>query len=162
MLNNSVRGTKVRRTLKYMLAGALASAPLAVGTASAETLVEAIEAAITYHPRIYRDQALSVAADHAVEEAYSEFLPKLDLEASSGWEVTDSPTTRGTGRGVVDLFRNEARLSLTQLVFDFHGTANRVASAESELESSNADVQATSEEIGIETANVFLDVLGAR
>lgn len=162
MLNNSVRGSKVRRTLKCLLAGALASAPLAAGPASAESLVEAIEAAITYHPRIYRDQALSVAADHAVEEAYSEFLPKLDLEASSGWEVTDSPTTRGTGRGVVELYRNEARLSLTQLVFDFHGTANRVASAESELESSNADVQATSEEIGIETVNVFLDVLGAR
>lgn len=152
----------VRRGLTVVLAGALAASPLASGSAKAESIVEAVEAALSYHPQVFRDQALSVAAEHTVEEAYSDFLPSVDLDASTGYEATNSPTTRGANGGWVDKFRSDASISLTQLLFDFHETSNRVASAESELEASNADLQATSERIARIATDLYLRVLGTR
>jgi len=152
----------VRRGLTIALAGALAAGPLAAGSATAESIVEAVEAALSYHPQVYRDQALSVAAEHSVEEAYSDFLPSVDLDASTGYEATNSPTTRGAGSGWVDFVRSDASISLTQLIFDFHETSNRVSSAESELEASNADLQATSERIARIATDLYLRVLGTR
>ena len=152
----------VRRGLTVALAGALAASPLAAGSATAESIVETVEAALGYHPQVFRDQALSVAAEHTVEEAYSDFLPSIDIDASTGYEATSSPTTRGAGRGWVDKVRSDASISLTQLLFDFHETSNRVASAESELEASNADLQATSERIARIATDLYLRVLGTR
>ena len=74
----------VRRGLTVALAGALAASPLAAGSATAESIVETVEAALGYHPQVFRDQALSVAAEHTVEEAYSDFLPSIDIDASTG------------------------------------------------------------------------------
>jgi adhesin transport system outer membrane protein len=162
MAMKASREGKMRRGLAIALAGALAGGTLGAGAAAAETMLEAVEAALSHHPQIWRDQALSVASEHAVEEAYADFLPDLDLDLSSGYEATSSPTTRGSGRGTVDMIRSEASLRLTQLLFDFYGTSNRVESAESELEASNADLQATSERIARLATRYFLDVLSAR
>ncbi|MGF1612247.1 MAG: TolC family outer membrane protein [Kiloniellales bacterium] len=152
----------MRRAFAVALAAALASGTTAVGSASAESVTEAVDAALAHHPQVWRDQALSVAAEHAVEEAYSDFLPSIDLDASSGYELTSSPTTRGAGRGTVDMVRSEASARLTQLLFDFYGTSNRVAAAASDLEASNASLQATSERIARLATRLFLDVLSAR
>lgn len=152
----------MRWAYKLTLAGVLAAAPWSVGGASAQSLTEAVEAAIAYHPQVRRDQAQAVAADHSVEVAYSDYLPDLDAEASTGLEVTSSPTTRGAGRGTVDEHRSEGRLSLNQMVFDFFETSNRVASARHELRSSHAELQATSESVGRDAIEHYLGVLEAR
>ena len=147
---------------KLTLAVVLAAAPWSAGSATAESLVDAVEAAIAYHPQVRRDQALAVAADHAVELAYSDFLPDVDLEASSGYEVTNSPTTRGAGRGYVDEIRSEGRATLTQLLFDFYETSNRVDAARHDLRSSHAVVQATSEGIARLAVQNYISVQEAR
>lgn len=152
----------MRWAFKLTLAGVIAAAPWSVGGAAAQSVTEAVEAAIAYHPQIRRDQALAVAADHSVEEAYSDYLPDLDAEVSTGLEITSSPTTRGAGRGTVDEHRSEGRVTFNQLVFDFYETSNRVASARHELRSSHAELQATTETIGRSAIGSYLDVLLAR
>lgn len=152
----------MRWSMTATIVGVLVAAPLTARLADAESLVEAVESALAYHPQISRDQAESVAAEHAVEEAFSGFLPRLDFDTSGGVEVTNSPTTRGRGEGTVALVRSEGRLTLSQLLFDFFETSNRVASAESELESSNATLQATNERIARLATGLYLDVTGAR
>ncbi len=158
------RGVKVRWAVTVSIFGLLAAgAPLATsGGAAAETLKEAVEASIAYHPQIRRDQAQSVAADQAVEAAYSDFLPDLDVDVSTGVEVTSSPTTRGGGAGVVDEHRTDSRATATQLLFDFFETANRVGSRRDELRASHADLQATSESIARQAIDAYLSVQEAR
>ena len=158
------RGVKVRWAVTVSIFGLLAAgAPLATsGGAAAETLKEAVEAAIGFHPQIRRDQAESVAADQAVEAAYSDFLPDLDVDISTGVEVTSSPTTRGGGAGVVDEHRTDSRATATQLLFDFFETANRVGSRRDELRARHADLQATSERIAGQAINAYLSVQEAR
>ena len=152
----------MRWASKLTLAVVLATAPWSAGSATAESLVDAVEAAIAYHPQVRRDQALAVAADHAVELAYSDFLPDINLEASTGYEITNSPTTRGAGRGVVDEIRSEGRATLTQLVFDFFETSNRVEAARHDLRSSHAVVQASSEAIARLAVQSYINVQEAR
>ncbi|MCG8360508.1 MAG: TolC family outer membrane protein [Kiloniellales bacterium] len=130
---------------------------------AAETVKEAVEAAIAFHPQVRRDQAQSIAADQAVEEAYSDFLPDLDVDVSSGPEVTSSPTTRGAGNGGTTLkYRSDGRATFSQLLFDFFETSNEVASARSELRASHATVQATSERIARLAVEQYLSVYQAR
>ena len=142
--------------------GALVLSPGLAGDVRAESLKEAVEDALAHHPRIFRDQALSVAADHAVEEAYSDFLPTVDLQASSGGEATNSPATRAAGRGTVGLLRSQFSVTVRQLLFDFRETANRVASARSGLTASKAVLQASGDAIARLAAGFYLDILQAR
>ncbi len=158
------RGVKVRWAVTVSIFGLLAAgAPLATsGGAAAESLKDAVEASITFHPQIRRDQALSVAADQAVESAYSDFLPDLDVDVSTGVELTSSPTTRGGGKGLTEEHRTDSRATATQLLFDFFETANRVASLRDERRASHAELQATSEEIARQAVDAYLSVQEAR
>ena len=142
--------------------GALVLSPGLAGDVRAESLREAVEDALAHHPRIFRDQALSVAADHAIEEAYSDFLPTVDLQASSGGEATNSPATRAAGRGTVGLLRSQFSVTVRQLLFDFRETANRVASARSGLTASKAVLQASGDAVARLAAGFYLDILQAR
>lgn len=130
-----------------MAAVVVAAMPWTAGSASAESIVDAVESAIAYHPQIRRDQALAVAADQAIDVAYSDFLPDLDLSASGGGEITRSPSTVRRGDGTVGMVRREGRATASQLIFDFFETSNRVAAARQDLRSSHATVQATTEAI---------------
>lgn len=159
----SRRARAVRRAAAMTAVGALVLSPgLVIKDVRAESLRETVEDALAYHPRIFRDQALSVAADHAIGEAYSDFLPSVDLQASSGGEATNNPTTRVAGRGTVALHRSEFSVTVRQLLFDFHETANRVASARSGLTASNAILQASGDAIARLAAGFYIDILEAR
>ncbi len=157
------RGVKVRWAVTVSIFGLLvAGAPVVTGGASAQTLKEAVEAAIAYHPQVRRDQAQSIAADQAVESAYSDYLPDLDLDVSTGWEWTSSPTTRGGRGGGVSEHRTDSRATATQLLFDFFETSNRVGSRRDVLRASHADLQATSERIARLAIDAYLSVQESR
>ena len=142
-------------TAGLALAG-LAAAPLQV---QALTLEEAVQAAVIYHPQIQRDEALERAADHAIEEAYSRYLPRLDAEAATGYEVTSSPVTRGAGRGTVDEIRSESSITLQQLVTDGGATPGLVAAARANRRGAVGDLKETSELIAIDTVQLYLNIL---
>ena len=141
------------------VAGVLAAAPFYGQTARSETITQAVQDGLSFDPAVRRDQALRMAAEETVDENFADFLPRFDFEFNSGYEYTDSPATRGGNSDGSNFFRNEAIFSLSQLLFDFNSTANRVASARFELEASNADLQATSEQVGLDTVQVYLDRL---
>ena len=142
-------------TAGLALAG-LATAPL---QANALTLDEAVQAAMIYHPQIQRDEALERAADQGIEEAYSRYLPRLDAEASTGYELTNSPVTRNAGRGTVDEIRSETSLTLQQLITDGGATPGLVAAARANRRGAAGDLRETSELIAIDAVQLYLNIL---
>jgi adhesin transport system outer membrane protein len=149
------------------LAGLAAAAVLALGASSvsAKSLAEAVETAVTQHPEVLRDKALDRAADKEIDQAFSRFLPTLDLEAATGYEYTNSPTTRNrnnpgrndpAGR---DLWRTDSSFVVRQLVFDGFGALNQLRAARAESRAASGLVFDTGERIGILTVQVYLDVL---
>lgn len=155
-----------RRWRPWLAGGAaLALLALAPATASAKSLAEAVETAVTTHPEVLRDMSLDRAAEQQIDQANSRFYPTLDVEAATGYEYTNSPTTRnrrGTGRNDpahASKWRSDTSGVVRQLVFDGFGTLNQVRLARAESRAASGLVYDTNERIGVLTVQVFLDLL---
>ena len=147
--------------LRLLTAAAVACAVvLATPIASqATTLEEAVQGAIVFHPTIQRDEALEQASEQQIEEAYSGYLPSLDADLAVGAEATNSPVTRAGGFGTRGLINTENRLTARQLIFDGWLTPGLVGAARANHRAALGDLRETSELIGIEAAQLYLNVL---
>ncbi len=153
---------------KARIAGAgLAVAGLLVAPwpVAAKSLSEAVLLAVTTHPEIKRDQALKRAAEAFIDEQFAGYYPRIDIDAASGYEYTNSPSTRGrngadrTRTKGRSLWRGEGTVTLAQMLFDGFGTSSRVRSARVDRDAAIERVIETSERIGIEVVEAYLEVL---
>ena len=69
----------------------------AVSTASAQTLVEAVEATLDFSPIVKLDESNLAAAKELRAQAKSGYLPSVDLLLGVGQERSDNTTTRANG-----------------------------------------------------------------
>ncbi len=140
---------------------ALALAPAALG----KSLVKAIETTLASHPELQRDESLDLAAEQGIDQAFSRFLPTLDLNAASGYEYTNSPGTRGRKGAARNepqyrkLWRLESSAVARQLAFDGFGALNELRLARAESRGASGLVFDTAERIGIRVVQLYLDVL---
>jgi outer membrane protein, adhesin transport system len=139
-----------------VLFGACLLAPSAL---EAESIQEAVQAAVAQHPEITRDRASAAAAGHSVDEAFSTFLPRLDVEGAGGYELTDSPTTRATDVNTRGLVRSEGSFTMTQRVFDGFDTLSRVRAARARAKAADTFAGETVHRISQLAATLYLDVL---
>jgi adhesin transport system outer membrane protein len=139
-----------------LLFGACLLAPSAL---VAENIQEAVQAAVAQHPEITRDRASAAAAGHSVDEAFSTFLPRLDVEGAGGYELTDSPTTRATDVNTRGLVRSEGSFTMTQRVFDGFDTLSRVKAARARAKAADTFAGETVHRISLLAATLYLDVL---
>jgi adhesin transport system outer membrane protein len=152
------------------LAGALALGIAGLGgPAESRTLKEAIAVTVQRYPEIQRDKALSAAADKAIDQAFSGYLPNLGIDQEFGYEWTNSPSTRtratrtvGIDPGSVSRVRRDGSMNFRQMMFDGFDTQNRVASARYSLDTANFTVAETSERVGLRVVLLYLDVLRTR
>ncbi len=145
---------------KILTAGvALAALIYAPSHGQAMPLEDAVNAAVIFHPQIQRDEALERAADQEIEEAYSRYLPRLDIDVATGVEVTNSPVTRAGGRGTVDEVRTDTSARLVQMLTDGGGTSGLVAAARAQRRGTTGDLQETSELVAIDAIQFYLDTL---
>jgi adhesin transport system outer membrane protein len=161
------------RRLRALLAGALAVAAVALaggaGGADARTLKESVAITVQRYPEIQRDKALSAAADKAIDQAFSSYLPNLNLDQEFGYEWTNSPSTRtratrtvGIDPGSVSRVRRDSNVTFRQMMFDGFETPNRVSSARYSLDTANFTVAETSERVALRVVLLYLDVLRTR
>lgn len=90
----------------------------AVPGASAQSLEEELTRALQAHPAIEAVRDDLDVADEAIGEAFSDYLPDLDILADGGYEVTDSPGRRRANDPEFEAFRRRAGATLNQTLFD--------------------------------------------
>ena len=118
-LHHSRFGTGGKEMRRKAWAGATLCVALAAASgAPAQTLEEELRVALQSHPAIAAVQDDLEVADEAIGEAFSEYLPDLDVLADAGYEVTDSPGRRADNDGNFEAFRRRAGATLNQKVFD--------------------------------------------
>ncbi|MCG8360507.1 MAG: TolC family outer membrane protein [Kiloniellales bacterium] len=123
------------------------------------TLEEAVNAAIIFHPQIQRDEALERVADQEIEEAYSRYLPTVDLDVALGREITSTPVTRQAGNGgTVGNFVLDANGVARQMIVDGGATPGSVAAARANRRGATGDLRETSELIAIDAVQLYLNV----
>lgn len=139
--------------------------PLALSVsvaAQAQTLNEAMQAALDVHPEVQSGIHGRLAAEENMKSARGAYLPQVDLLAGYGREKTDSDSTRGrrtSGHHKETLNRGESRLRLQQMVFDGFATPNEVGRHRATVNARAYELLGTSESTALRVAEVYLDVL---
>ncbi|WP_438970502.1 TolC family outer membrane protein [Methylophaga sp.] len=132
---------------------------LSVGIASAATLQEAVDATVKTNPDVLAAAHERQAVSKEIDQARAGYFPTLDLQVGTGWEMTDNPSTRASGKGEVHLNRDEARLDARQMLFDGMETKNEVERQEARTNSRAFSVFSAAENTGLDAVEAYLLVL---
>lgn len=125
----------------------------------ADTLTQAMQKAMEYHPEIQAGVNSRLAADKQLRAAKGGYLPSVDLTAGYGREGSDNTTTRGEGDHWKTLNRGESNLALRQMVFDGFATSSEVGRQQANVNSRAYALLGTSERTALDVAQVYTDVL---
>ena len=155
--------------MKHKIATALFLSTTLIGgfcvpNSHAQTIVEAVNAAISYNPQIEQAKARVGGAEEEENSVRSDFFPALSLGLAGGRIFSYNATSRGlvTTRGAAYSGFGEVNASLQQPIFDGFGTLNRLRSSKSQLESANFELLDVSGQIAFQTVQAYLNVLQAR
>ncbi len=118
------------------------------------TLREAVETTLDTNPDVGIARAREQDAKAGIKVARAGYMPKVDLEMSSGEENIYSETAQ-------ELYthRSEASLQINQTIYDFGKTGGAVARREALYESAILRRRDKSEEVAFEVVSAYLEVL---
>lgn len=134
---------------------------LASTTANAETLKEAMGLAISNHP----DVKIAVENQSAIKQEWRQakagYLPSVDVTLGSGHERSNNSTTRNDASEGAhrSLWRNESRLTVSQMLFDGFQTSSNVCQQRYRYLSADHNVNEIMQNTGLRTVQAYLDVL---
>lgn len=124
--------------------------------AYSQPLAAAVEAALKTNPEILIATDRRLVTEEQLNEAKSGYLPKLDLNLGGGRERSQNVSTRP---GSNSLWRREAGLTLSQMLYDGAGTRSEVDRQQARVKSAALNLVATTEQIALGTVEAYLDVL---
>ena len=142
----------------------LAACVLCVSTVygHATSLRDAVSRAVHTNPDVLESAANRRARDYELRRSQSAFLPTLNLDASIGPEVSDSPNS--SLRSQNNVWRNGRQVSITarQLIFDGLGSVNEIYRQSARVDGAALRVIERSEAIALDAIEAYLDVLRHR
>lgn len=152
----------IRRSYLYALTTALCLS--AFSPAQAETLREAVAAAIASHPGIDIAKAQKDAASEDEKAEYSNLFPEINASATGGRMFGNNSTTRGltVSRGEAYSWLWEGNASITQPIFNGFQTYNRIDAARARETAADFTLTDAREGLALRAANAFLNVMRAQ
>lgn len=145
------------------------------------TLQEAIKVAVDSHPNILVQKSAKAQADHEIDEALARYRPTVDTRIATGYDSFNNNTTRfrrtrttttdGGGRTIsesnespsgVRTWHNEARLDISQMLFDGFETPNLVEAARWRAEVNKEQIRDAEENIALRVIEAYLAVMRQR
>ncbi len=142
---------------------ALSGSAFAQSNPTLQTLQEAVAVGVDTNPEYGVVASSRRATDEELRQAEALYLPSVDLNADTGLEYTEDPATRASaGDQSEDLYRYETGLTVTQLLFDGWETKYEVERQENRVNSASHRVRETSEFIGLDIVEAYLEVLRQR
>lgn len=127
------------------------------------SLRDAVATGVLTNPEYGVVAASRRATDEELEQGRALFLPSVDVRADAGYEHSDNPATRaGAGDDEENLWRYEASLSLTQMLFDGFESKYEVERQKARVVSSANRVRETAELVGLSIVEAYLEVLRQR
>lgn len=146
---------KIRTRLIHLWGLGILLAPVLV-FAQPQSIKDAAKSAIIGNPEVLSRWHSFKAAEGERDAAFGGFLPRLDLAAGTGQENRNDPSMRG------DYHRNSTTLSLTQMLYDGFATRNDVKRLDHAELMRALELMDISDNIALEAARAFYDVLRYR
>jgi outer membrane protein, adhesin transport system len=137
---------------------------LSQGKATASGLREVVGLAVARHPAMGEAIAGAEEANAARAEASAQRFATVDLSVSSFQTISRafSNDPQNINERSRARQRTDATLNISQPVFDFGATSNRISSARSRLVASQAEIDATSDRIALGVVGAWYDVFAFR
>jgi len=162
-------GSQVRTYFWAVASLGLAGVGIAAGcsTAIADTLEWALVQAYQNNPSLNAQRAALRATDEAVPQALSGYRPKLSITATGGYNYNNStaqfPLTTGGPISTIqyaEQFLNRGvGATGTYTVFNGFQTANRTRQAESQVEGSRETLRVTEQQVLLDAATAYMNLL---
>ena len=149
----------VRRTRRAVPAIVGTAASLVVPPAGAATLQDQLQLLLRDNPQIARARDDVGAAREGENIADAPFLPEVTLSGDGGYENTDSPATRRSGRGDFSTSRYTQSLTVTQNLFDGQASTQGRRQAEFSTRIAEQTLRSTTQSVILEGATAYLNVL---
>ncbi len=146
---------------------AVAAAPVAAAYPTTNPrqmdLRSAVAIGISTNPETGVVQNNRRATDEELEQAKGLYRPSVDFRADTGYEYSDDVGTRaGRGDDTESLWRKEAGLTLTQMLFDGFETKYENKRQEARVLSASRRVGESAELTGLAIVEAYLDVMRQR
>jgi adhesin transport system outer membrane protein len=128
------------------------------------TLNEAVAVGLATNPEYGVVANNRRATDEELNQAKALYWPSIDLRADTGAEYSDDPATRAGAdpNDEEELWRYEAGVTLTQLLFDGFETRYENKRQEARVKSASHRVKETSELVGLAIVESYLEVMRQR
>lgn len=100
-----------------------------------------------------------------IDQAKSDYFPKVDLTAGYGYEYTDSPGTRrrtADENNTEELMRSEVGLSLKQNIFQGFHTVSEVDRVSYTASAEQWRLFAAAEDLGLKVIKVYIDLIKSK
>lgn len=129
--------------------------------AHAESVEQAVSAALQTHPQIHAAQAAIGASQARRSQEVSNYFPLLSAGAAFGRIYGDNATTRGQSvtRGAAYSYYGEGSISARQLIFDGFQTQKRLDAARAESDAAIESLQEAQENLAFEATRTYIDLL---
>lgn len=152
---------------KLLFAAVIAAGASTTALSHAIGINEAMNKAIANHPEVLAAAAEQQSIGKRIDAARAGYKPTLDFTAGTGYEWTKNSSTRfraartpGSGKqGSRDMWRNEARLTATQMLFDGKQTKARVGQEKSRFEAAGFRTMDVKNQLALRAAEAYLFVL---
>lgn len=151
-----------RHTVRLLMSATILG--LSASAASAITLSEVVEKSTQEHPEVRMSIQNREAIRQEWKNAVGSYNPRVDIMLGSGHERSNNPTTRNRSNrndkdGHRSLWRNEARLTVNQMIFDGFETDAETCQQRARYESASYTIEETRENIALRTVEAYLNVL---
>ena len=153
-----------------IVTGAAASVLLLALAGPAPALADTIEAALVRayqnNPQLNAQRAAVRATDEGVPQALSGYRPKVSVNASAGYQYTDTLSTQGgTPTAIVrtDIHGanppRSAGLTVSQTLYNGNITANKTRAAESSVSGAREGLRVLEQTVLLNAATIYMDYL---
>jgi outer membrane protein/adhesin transport system outer membrane protein len=140
-----------------LLLGTAMAALLAAAPASAQTLEEALARAYTTNPQLDAQRAQLRATNELVPQALSGYRPTVEATGSFGRQQRDAEVAGRSANGVTQ--PRSVGIELTQPLYRGGQTGASVRAAEAQVQAQRANLLSVEQEVLLDVATAYLDVV---
>lgn len=155
----------MKNSFRSLMLGAavVVGAGLPMSAVRAETLSDAVMEAIGTHPSVTAAREAKNASHQTVREQRSAYFPEVSASISGGRVYGDNATSRGLSvtRGAGYSGLGEGNASVTQRIYDWGETGNKVDAAKAREEAADSTVVGTQEAIALRASQAYIALLRA-
>ena len=128
------------------------------------TLKDAVAIGVATNPETGVVQNNRRATDEELAQAKALYMPSVDFSGDTGYEYTDDVGTRAGSDDddTESMWRYEAGLTLTQLLFDGYSTKYEIERQRNRVLSASHRVRETAEFVGLDIVEAYLEVIRQR